>query len=59
MKPLLHRVVNSGVYQDKNFVNDPFADVINDDEKWDLCDYNYGASSFVMSSRRWAKTCYF
>ena len=36
MKPLLRRVVNSGVYRDKNFIDDPFVDVINADEKWDL-----------------------
>ena len=36
MKPLLRRVVNSGVYQEKRFHNDPFADAINGDVKWEL-----------------------
>lgn len=36
MKPLLRRVVNSGVYQEKNFVEDPFPAVINADSKWEL-----------------------
>ena len=36
MKALLRRVVNSGVYADKNFVDDPFPDAINGADKWDL-----------------------
>ena len=35
MKPLLRRVVNSGVYEEKIFVHDPFVDVINGDDKWE------------------------
>ena len=34
MKPLLRRVVDSGVYQEKNFVKDPFPDVIKGAEAW-------------------------
>ena len=36
MRDLLRRVVNSGVYLEKNFVDDPFPAVINAAEKWQL-----------------------
>ena len=36
MKALLRRVVNSGVYKEKNFVDDPFPNEINGAEKWKL-----------------------
>ena len=36
MKTLLRRVVNSGVYVEKNFVDDPFPDAINGPEKFAL-----------------------
>ena len=36
MKAMLRRVVNSGVYKEKNFVDDPFPDEINGVEKWKL-----------------------
>ena len=36
MKTLLRRVINSGVYQEKNFVEDPFPAHINGAEKWAL-----------------------
>ena len=36
MKPLLRRVVNSGVYREKNFRDDPFPEPINGDDKWAL-----------------------
>ena len=38
MKDLLRRVVNSGVYLEKRFVNDHIADSINGVDKWDLMD---------------------
>ena len=38
MKNLLRRVVKSAVYQEKNFVNDPFAAKILGDEVWALMD---------------------
>ena len=36
MQTLLRRVVNSGVYEEKNFENDPYPEQINGAEKWDL-----------------------
>lgn len=38
MKPLLRRVVTSGVYTEKNFVDDPYPDVINGAEVWTKID---------------------
>ena len=34
MKPLLRRVVGSGVYKEKNFADDEYADAITATEKW-------------------------
>ena len=36
MKALLRRVVDSGVYTEKNFVDDPFPEKINGAEVWEL-----------------------
>ena len=36
MRDLLRRVVDSGVYKEKNFVDDPFPDQIRNSEKWEL-----------------------
>lgn len=36
MKDLLRRVVNSGVYKEKNFVDDPFPVKINGADMWEL-----------------------
>ena len=63
MKSLLRRVVQSGVYEEKNFVNDPFPAKILGAERcvgtYGACHQNLGPPSAFVSSRRRPKTCHF